>query len=191
MFDLLWLCVGAFLRLFGTRQDLLENLALCQQLAVLKRKHRKPRLVLLDRLFWVIACRLWPNWKNSLLLVTPDTVFRVASYWFPVYWTMLCRVRKHVGGKRTSRQVRDLIFQMVAENPSWSAPRIHGQLLMLGFELSERTVSRWMRRTPRGSESGQRWLAFLRNHCEAIAAMDFFTVPTITFKLLYCFFINY
>jgi hypothetical protein len=103
----------------------------------------------------------------------------------------VCRVRKHVGGKRTSRQVRDLIFQMVAENPSWSAPRIHGQLLMLGFELSERTVSRWMRRTPRSSESGQRWLAFLRNHCEAIAAMDFFTVPTITFKLLYCFFINY
>ncbi|HEV2732529.1 MAG TPA: integrase core domain-containing protein [Terriglobales bacterium] len=82
-----------------------------------------------------------------------------------------------------------MIFQMVVENPMWGAPRIHGELLMLGFDVSERTVSRWMKRAPRGPEPAKRWLAFLRNHREAIAAMDFFTVPTITFGVLYCFFI--
>jgi putative transposase len=78
---------------------------------------------------------------------------------------------------------------MVAENPTWGAPRIHGELLMLGFEVSETTISRWMRRAPRNPEPVKRWLAFLRNHREAIAAMDFFSVPTLTFHLLYCFFI--
>ena len=78
---------------------------------------------------------------------------------------------------------------MVAENPTWGAPRIHGELLMLGFEVSETTVTRWMRRAPRRPEPTERWLAFLRNHREAIAAMDFFTVPTLTFSVLYCFFL--
>jgi transposase InsO family protein len=87
------------------------------------------------------------------------------------------------------KEIRVLIFRMVAENPGWGAPRIHGELLMLGFDLSEPTVSRWMRRAPRPPDPAKRWLAFLRNHREAIAAMDFFTVPTLTFGLLYCFFI--
>jgi len=78
---------------------------------------------------------------------------------------------------------------MVADNPTWGAPRIHGELLILGFEVSERTVSRWMKRAPRNPEPAKRWLAFLRNHREAIAAMDFFTVPTITFGVLYCLFV--
>jgi transposase InsO family protein len=78
---------------------------------------------------------------------------------------------------------------MVVQNPTWGAPRIHGELLMLGFDVSERTISRWMRRAPRDPEPAKRWLAFLRNHREAIVAMDFFTVPTIRFDLLYCFFV--
>jgi len=78
---------------------------------------------------------------------------------------------------------------MVVENPGWGAPRIHGELLMLGFDLSERTVSRWMKRAPRNPEPAKRWLAFLRNHREAIAAMDFFAVPTVAFGVLYCFFV--
>src|ERR1019366_4792976 len=80
-------------------------------------------------------------------------------------------------------------FRMIVENPTWGAPRIHGELLMLGFDLCERTISRWMKRGPRDPEPAQRWLAFLRNHREAIAAMDFFTVPTITFGVLYGFFV--
>jgi putative transposase len=78
---------------------------------------------------------------------------------------------------------------MVVENPTWGAPRIHGELFMLGFALSERTISRWMKRAPRNTDRAKRWLSFLRNHREAIAAMDFFTVSTITFGVLYCFFI--
>jgi len=88
-----------------------------------------------------------------------------------------------------SKEVRALIFQMVAENPTWGAPRIHGELLMLGFDLSEPTVSRWMRRAPKPLDPAKRWLTFLRNHREAIATMDFFTVPTLTFGILYCFFV--
>jgi transposase InsO family protein len=87
------------------------------------------------------------------------------------------------------RDVRALIFRMVAENPTWGAPRIHGELLKLGFELSEATVSRWMRRAPKTPDASQVWLTFLRNHREAIAATDFFTVPTLTFGVLYCFFV--
>jgi putative transposase len=78
---------------------------------------------------------------------------------------------------------------MVADNQTWGAPRIHGELLKLGFDVSERTISRWMRKAPRDPEPAKRWLAFLRNHREATAAMDFFTVPTITFGVLYCFFV--
>jgi putative transposase len=148
MFDLFGLWFGAVLRILRTHRSLmLENLALRQQLAVLKRKAG-----------------------------------------FKLYWAMLCGVRKRVGGgRRISKQIRDLIFQMVAENPTWGAPRIHGELLMLGFQVSEATVTRWMRRAPRPPEPTERWTAFLRNHREAIAAMDFFTVPTLTFSVLYCF----
>ena len=82
-----------------------------------------------------------------------------------------------------------MIFQMVAENPTWGAPRIHGELIMLGFTVSERTISRWMKRAPRDPQPARRWLSFLRNHREAIAAMDFFAVPTVTFGVLYGFFV--
>jgi hypothetical protein len=88
-----------------------------------------------------------------------------------------------------SKEIRVLVFQMVTENPTWGAPRIHGELLKLDFDVSEPTVSRWVRRAPRPVDPTKRWLTFLRNHREAIAAMDFFTVPTLTFGILYCFFV--
>ena len=88
-----------------------------------------------------------------------------------------------------SKELRELIYRMVAENPTWGAPRIHGELQMLGFDVSERTVLRWMRKAPRSPEPAKRWMAFLSNHREAIAAMDFFTVPTLTFGVLHCFFV--
>ena len=121
--------------------------------------------------------------------MTPETVTRWHRTGFQMYWRWISRVRKRVGRKRISKEMRNLIFRMVAENQTWGAPRIHGELLMLGFDVSARTISRWMRRAPTDPEPGKRWLAFLRNHREAIAAMDFFTVPTITFDMLYCFFI--
>jgi transposase InsO family protein len=94
-----------------------------------------------------------------------------------------------IGRKRISKELRELIFRMAAENPSWGAPRIHGELRMLGLDVSERTISRWMKRAPRDPERAKRWLAFVRNHREAIAAMDFFTVPTLRFSVLYGFFV--
>jgi putative transposase len=78
---------------------------------------------------------------------------------------------------------------MVAENPTWGAPPIHGELCKLGFDVSERSVSRGIRRAPRDPHPVKQWLTFLRNHRQAIAAMDFFTVPTLTFGVLHCFFI--
>jgi putative transposase len=135
----------------------------------------------------VTAQRIWSAWKNSLIVVTPDTVVRWHRSGFRLYWRLISRGRKPEGRKRLAKEIRDLIFRMVAENPTWGAPRIHGELGMLGFDVSERTISRWMRGAPRDPEPAKRWLAFLRNHREAIAAMDFFTVPTITFGVIYCF----
>ncbi|HJX85210.1 MAG TPA: integrase core domain-containing protein [Candidatus Angelobacter sp.] len=122
-------------------------------------------------------------------MVTPRTVVNWHRAGFRLYWTWVSRVSQVGGRKRVSKEVRALIFRMVSENPTWGAPRIHGELLKLGFDLSERSVSRWIRRAPRDPDSVKRWLTFLRNHREAIAAMDFFTVPTLTFGVLYCFFV--
>jgi putative transposase len=183
----LGLLAGAIFRARYTLQ--LENLALRQQLAALKRKHPRPRLAAFDKLFWVLARRFWSGWKQALLIVSPETVVRWHRAGFALYWQAISRTRRIVCRRRISKEVRDLIFRMTGENPTWGAPRIHGELLMLGFDVSERTISRWMRRAPRDPEPAKRWLAFLRNHREAIAAMDFFTVPTITFQVLYCFFV--
>ena len=190
MFRFIGLCIGTLVRLLRARRSLLlENLALRQQLAVLKRRHPRPRLELLDKLFWVAVRRFWSGWKQALVVVSPETVVRWHRSGFALYWRAISKARRMVGRKRISKEVRDLLFRMVRENPTWGAPRIHGELLMLGFDVSERTISRWMRRVPRDAERAKRWLAFLRNHREVIAAMDFFTVPTLTFGVLYCWFV--
>jgi transposase InsO family protein len=160
-----------------------------QQLAVFKRRHPRPGIRLFDRFIWILARRFWGGWKETLIFVSPETVVRWHRAGFAMYWRAISRVRLVTGRKHISKEVRDLIFRMVAENPTWGAPRIHGELLMLGFDFSERSISRWMKRAPRSPEPAKRWHAFLRNHREAIAAMDFFTVPTIGFNLLYCFFV--
>lgn len=171
------------------RNLLLENLALRQQLAVLTSRHPQSRLTTPDRLFWVILRRYWPGWKQALLIVNPETVVRWHRAGFKLYWRWISRKRVPRSRKSTSRELRELIFRMVTENPTWGSPRIHGELKMLGFDISERTVLRWMRKAPRSPEPAKRWAAFLSNHREAIAAMDFFTVPTLTFGVLYCFFV--
>src|SRR5262245_8255444 len=93
------------------------------------------------------------------------------------------------GFRKIDAEVRTLIRQMANENPCWGAPRIHGELVKLGFDVSERTVSRYLHRLFPHEQPRKRWAAFLRNHREAITAMDFFTVPTLTFRVLYCFFV--
>src|ERR1022692_1209822 len=190
MFRTICLLLASILRSLRARRTLLlENLVLRQQLAVLKRKHPRPRLRVLDKLFWVLASRFWSGWKQALIVVSPETVVRWHRAGFALYWRAISRARRVIGRKRISKEVRDLIFRMVAENLTWGGPRIHGELQMLGFDISERTVSRWVRRAPRNPEKIDRWKAFLQNHREAIAAMDFFTVPSVSFRVLYCFFV--
>jgi transposase InsO family protein len=177
-------------RFFRSRRDLLlENLALRQQLGVFRRKHPQPRFAATDKLFWVILRRLWFGWRQTLILVQPETVVRWHRAGFKSYWTWLSRHRTRAGRKCVSIELRELIFRMVAENSTWGAPRIHGELRTLGFDVSERTVLRWMRKAPRNPEPAKRWATFLSNHREAKAAMDFFTVPTLAFGVLYCFFV--
>src|ERR1700741_5142909 len=165
MFRFIGLCFGTLVRLLRARRSLLlENLALRQQLAVLKRRHPRPRLDLLDKLFWVGIRRFWSAWQQSLIAVTPETVVRWHRGGFRLYWKLISMVRRPAGRRPTSKEVRELIFRMVVENPTWGAPRIHGELLMLSFEVSERTISRWMKRASRDPEPVKRWRAFLANH---------------------------
>ena len=140
MLQIFRLVFGTITRLFSARRRLvLENLALRQQLVVFKRRHCKPRLRLFDKLFWVAARQVWSDWKQSLILVGPETVVQWHRSGFELYWWVLSRTWRPRGGRpRISKEIRDLIFQMVAENPTWGAPRIHGELLMLGFAVSER-----------------------------------------------------
>ena len=136
---------------------LLENLALRQQLSVSSRRHPQPRFSTPDRFFWMMLRRLWPGWKRALILVQPETVVRWHRAGFKMYWAWFSRHRTRVGRKCVNRALRDLIFRMVAENRTWGAPRIHGELKMLGFDISERTVLRWRRRAPRSPEPARRW----------------------------------
>src|SRR6266699_819019 len=184
------LFLGWLVSSFSSQADLvLENLALRRQLLALHAQRPPCRLTALHKLFWVALRMCSSGWTKPLVLVTPRTVVNWHRAGFRLYWTWVSRLSQVGGRKRVSKEVRALIFRMVAENPTWGAPRIHGELLKLGFDLSERSVSRWIRRAPRDADPVKRWLTFLRNHREAIAAMDFFTVPTLTFGVLYCFFI--
>jgi transposase InsO family protein len=169
-----------------SRQALaLDNLALRQQLAACSRGCRRPRLVTVDRGFWMALRDVWPDWATSLAIVKPATVVAWHRRAYRVYWR---RISRKPGRPRTDAQLRDLIGRMVTEN-RWGAPRIHGELLKLGFNVSERTVSRHIRACRPRRPPGATWKTFLDNHREVLAAMDFFTVPTVTFRLLYVLFV--
>jgi putative transposase len=124
---------------------------------VFKRRQPRPSLNVLDKMYWVVAMRIWSKWKNSLIVFAPETVVGWHRTGFRLYWGWISRARKSVGRRRLPKEIRELIFKIVAENSTWGAPRIHGELLMLGFEVSERTISRWMRRTPRDPKRAKRW----------------------------------
>jgi putative transposase len=133
MFAIIRLYLETIFPLFCSRRNLLlENLALRQQLAAFKRRHPRPRLLAVDKLFWLAARRVWSEWKNALIVVTPETVVGWHRAGFRLYWKAISRVRTSVGRKRLPKEIRELIFKMVVENPTWGAPRIHGELLMLG-----------------------------------------------------------
>jgi hypothetical protein len=161
--------VVAYLRsLFLPRHKLaLEAIALRQQLAVFKRKQPRPKLDRLDRLFWIVLRRLWEGWSEALIIVKPETVVSWHRAGFRRFWRWRSQ-RRRPGRPKVNEQIRQLIRRMKAENPTWGAPRIHGELLQLGFEISEPTVSRYLQNLNGCRDEGRakRWLAFLNNHRE-------------------------
>ena len=159
-----------------------ENLLLRQQLIVLRRRHpTRVRLWNIDRLLFVWLYRLYPALLDAIIIVQPETVIRWHRRSFRAYWRWKsCRV----GGRpRIDAEIRALIRRLNRENPLWGAPRIHGELLMLGINVAESTVSRYLVRRRRPPSQG--WKTFLRNHIAGIASLDLFVVRTISFKLLY------
>jgi putative transposase len=189
---MLWLTLAFFtwLRSFiRSRHELgLEIVALRQQVIVLKRRTKRARLRHFDRVFWVTLRKLWPKWSKALLIVKPGTVVRWHRKGFRLYWRLRSR-SKLVGRPLTAFDIRTAIHTMASENHTWGAPRIHGELLKLGLEISERTVSRYLSRSHRNGRAAQLWRTFLKNHREAIVGMDFFTVITANFRILYCLFL--
>lgn len=174
------------LLLSGHQAVAIENAALRLQLAAFRRKRKRPVLTTLDRLFWVGVSRFWRGWRGPLFYVQPDTVVRWQRELFRKFWARLSRVdRRRRGRPATAAEIRRLIEWMVAANPLWRAPRIHGELKMLGIQISERTVSR-IHRTLRRPPS-QTWKAFLHKNLGQMVAIDFFTVPTITMRIVFVF----
>ena len=176
--------LGAFLR---SRSALVaENLALRHQLGVLLRsKPAQLHLTSWDRALWAFVFHRLPAWRQSLVIVRPETVIAWHRQAFRLFW----RRKSEAGRPRALAEVRRLIRQMATENPTWGAPRIHGELRKLGFDVSERTVSRYLERIrpePRRTGS-QTWSTFLRNQAKGIVAVDLFTVPTVRFQILYVF----
>ena len=168
-----------------SRQALVaENLALRHQIEVLQRNSIRPRLKWRDRAIWDVLSYLWPDWRRSLYIVQPDTVVRWHRQGFRFYWRWKSRHRRH-GRPRITKEIRELIRQVSMANPIWGAPRIHGELLKLGIDVGQTTISRYMVRPDR--PSSQSWRTFLANHAKDIVSIDFFTVPTVTFGVIYVF----
>ena len=158
-----------------------EILVLRQQINVLRRTVPRPRFGSIDRLIFVGLCGFFPNVRDALAIVQPDTVIRWHRAGFRAYWRWKSRAR---GGRpKVSPEMRRLIHDMSLANPLWGAPRIHGELLKLGIEIGQTSVAKYMARRRRPPSQG--WRTFLRNHADGIAAMDLFVVPTISFRLLY------
>jgi transposase InsO family protein len=176
-----WLCT--FFRALLARRLILaaENLALRQQLAIYRCSAPRPKLRCRDRLFWLLMARLWSAWASVLVVVSPATVLRWHRHGFRYYWRWKSH-GKH-GRKRIDAEARMLIRQMSRDNPTWGTPRIKAELHLLGHDLSKATIDKYHAR-PRKPPSPS-WRFFLKNHVAGLASMDFFVVPTATFRLLY------
>ena len=170
--------LGTFIvDLFKSRRRLeAENLFLRHQLSIaLRRAPPRLRLRGSDRALLVWMTRLWPNLLDAAQVVQPETILR---------WHRAGKSRNRAGRPKIDRGVRDLIRRMSRENPKWGASRIHGEPLMLGFEIAQSTVSKYMVQDGTPSQS---WKTFLRNHAQAIAPIDLCVLPTLTFVRLFAF----
>ena len=162
----------------------IEILALRHQLAVLQRQKKRVSLGAADRLLWVLLSRIWNQWRSALVVVKPETVIAWHRKGFRLYWRWKSRAGK-CGRPCVCRETRELICQMSKANPLWGAPRIHGELLKLGIEVSQASVARYMSR--QGRPPSQTWRTFLENHVQQIVATDFLVVRTVSFRMLFVF----
>jgi transposase InsO family protein len=177
--------LGSLRAALRSRTDLtLENLALRQQLALLRRQSKPPQFGRLDRLLWIWLSTRWAGWREALHVVRPETVIRWHRQGFRAFWTSKSR-HGRTGRPSVGSEIADLLRTMALANPLWGAPRIHGELLKLGLDISQRTVARLMPRRPK--PPSQTWRTFLENHLADLVSVDFFVVPTATFRILYVF----
>src|ERR1700716_2495914 len=185
MIGLLRFVLGILASRFKSKSRLeAENAVLRHQLIVLRRKMRgRPRLTNNDRWFFIQLYRWFPSILQVLTIIRPETLVRWHRAGFRCYWRW--KSLRRGGRPQVDTELRALIRQMSTENPLWGAPRIHGELLKLGFEVAQSSVAKYM--VKRRSPPSQGWCTFLHNHAPDIAAMDLFVVPTIGFKLLYAF----
>jgi hypothetical protein len=167
------------------RNLLLENLALRHQLLVLGWGSQRPRFKALDRAFWVWLSHTWEGWKTSLGICQPDTVIQWHRAGFRRFWRWKSRPHR-VGRKAIGADTVNLIRQRSRANPLWGAPRIHGELLKLGLAVAQRSAAKYMVHHT-GRSPSQNWRTFLRNHLGSMLSVDFLTVPTLTFHVLYVF----
>ena len=186
MFTLFLSLLCATRACFQTRAALqLEILALRHQINVLRRSQRgRVRLTEVDRLLWAWLLHLWSGWRSALIIVKPETVIAWHRRGFRLYWAWKSR-RGRPGRPQVSREVRDLIRKMSLTNPLWGAPRIHGEILKLGIELSQATVAKHMDRHRK--PPSPTWRTFLDTHLKQLVATDFFVVPTVNFRILFVF----
>ena len=183
MLNLLRSLLLAGLAFVRTRSQLaIEILALRHQLGVLKRSVKRFRLTDADRGLWVLLSRRWAGWSDALIIVKPATVIKWHRAGFPRYWTW--RSWPKGGRPAIDPEVRKLIRRMATAN-MWGAPRIHGELLKLGIKISQATVSKYLPR--RRKPPSQTWRSFLENHVDTLVSVDFFTVPTVLFRVLFVF----
>jgi transposase InsO family protein len=182
--EILSLVIATITELVKSRAALqLEILALRHQINVLqRRKPKRPRLMSWDRFFWVWLMRLWSGWREALVIVKPETVIRWHREGFRLFWKWRSR-RKTPGRPTLEKEIIKLIRQMSQDNPIWGAPRIHGELLKLGYAMAESSVGKYMAKLEK--PPSQTWRTFLDNHSDGLIAMDFFTVPTVFFRVLH------
>ncbi len=187
LFDLTSALLRCSLALFRSRNEqAIIELTLRQQLATYAQTRSKPELTPLDRAFWVALFRFWPRWKDTLVIVKPDTVVRWHRKGFRLYWGSISK--RGPGRPPISEEVQALIRRLAGEN-GWRARKIQAELEKLGFTVSIATVSRYLPKRVPDPGKQQRWMTFLRNHRDGIVAMDFLVVPTVGFRLLYVWFI--
>ena len=153
-----------------------------QQINVLRRgKATRLTFMAMDRVILGWICWLFPNARDALAVVRPETVVRWHRAGFRLYWRRTSR--GWPGRPALPAEIRKLIHEMSVANPLWGAPRVRGELIKLGIDVGQTSVAKYMVRTKRPPSPG--WKTFLRNHADAIAAMDLFVVPTVSFRLLY------